>query len=502
MTRSELEHAGVSRVEAGDDKRPRPRRLPLAAQRRRLTIALLAMDASSLGGAFALAFLIRFRLDLPFFRTEILGSVDFYSQIVFALIPLWLVIFAVAGLYDEHNLLGGTQEYAFVFNAVSAGMLVVVMATFLNPEFVIARGWLLMSWALAFLLVAAARFWVRRVVYRMRTRGWFIAPALIVGADEEAIALARQLLDWRTSGLDVRGFVTPGMADGGRIFRNLYALGSLDDLRALVRKHSVEEIVIATGALNRAQLVDVFRRFAAHEHVRLRLSSGLFEVMTTGLRIKELAFTPLIEVRPVRLAGFDRFLKAVLDYSIGIAVLVLGAPVFLILAIAVRLDSPGPVLHRRKVLGLGGQSFEAFKFRTMRQDADKTLADHPELARRLADEGKLKNDPRITRVGKILRPLSLDELPQALNVLRGEMSIVGPRMISPAEHEHYGQWDLNLLTVKPGITGLWQVSGRSDLSYQDRVRLDMNYIRNWTIWLDLQILIQTIPAVLFGRGAY
>ncbi len=483
------------------DARPTPR-ISKRILHRAFLLSLAASDAAALAAAFAIAYLIRFRPDFPLFRTEIIGNLDFYSQIVFFLIPLWLAIFAFSGLYDEHNLLGGTREYALAFNAVSAGMLLVVVATFLNPEFIIARGWLLLSWALAFLFVSIARFNIRRAIYYLRTRGHFLAPTLILGANDEALSLARQLHDWKTSGLDVRGFVTPGLSDGARIFRNLYTLGALDDLGRLVDEHRIEEIVIATSALTRDQLVDVFRRVSAQDAVRLRLSSGLFEIMTTGVRIKELAFTPLIEVQPVRLTGFDRLLKSMLDYSIAVAAVTIGAPLYLLLALIVRLDSPGPILHRRRVLGLGGHPFDAFKFRTMCSDADALLHDHPELAEKLAIDGKLKDDPRITPLGRILRALSLDELPQAFNVLRGEMSIVGPRMISPAEHEHYGQWDLNLLTVKPGITGLWQVSGRSDLSYDDRVRLDMNYIRNWTIWLDLQILIQTVPAVLFRRGAY
>lgn len=486
-------------VDAGPPGRAR---LGRARAHRRFRLALAAVDALALAAAFATAYLIRFELEIPVFRTEVVGSVEFYSRIVFMLIPLWLGVFALIGLYDEHNLLGGTREYSLAFNAVSTGMLLVVLATFLNPEFVIARGWLLVSWALAFLCVAAGRFAVRRWIYRLRRRGLFVAPALLLGTNEEALSLARQLSDWKTSGLDVRGFVTPGVDDGGRIYRNLYTLGTLDDLVELVETHGIEELIVATSALSRPQLVDVFRRVSARDDVRLRLSSGLFEVMTTGVRLKELAFAPLIEVQPVRLIGVDRVAKAMLDYSIALAVAGACLPLFAAIGLAIRVDSPGPILHRRRVLGLGGRAFDAFKFRSMHADADSRLEDEPELADRLATYGKLKDDPRVTRIGKVLRASSLDELPQVFNVLRGEMSIVGPRMISPAEHERYGQWDLNLLTVKPGITGLWQVSGRSDLSYEDRVRLDMNYIRNWTIWLDLQILLQTVPAVLFRRGAY
>jgi lipopolysaccharide/colanic/teichoic acid biosynthesis glycosyltransferase len=153
-------------------------------------------------------------------------------------------------------------------------------------------------------------------------------------------------------------------------------------------------------------------------------------------------------------------------------------------------------------MGVNGKQFDAFKFRTMYANGDEILAAHPELQQELAQNHKLKDDPRITRIGKWLRKLSLDELPQVFNVLRLEMSLVGPRMISPAELDKYDRWDMNLLTVRPGITGLWQVSGRSDVSYDERVRLDMYYIRNWSIWQDFQILFQTIPAVIKGKGAY
>ena len=177
-------------------------------------------------------------------------------------------------------------------------------------------------------------------------------------------------------------------------------------------------------------------------------------------------------------------------------------PVFLVVAIAIKLDSPGPVFYRRRVLGVNGDEFDAFKFRTMDMHSDEILKNNPDLLKEYNENYKIKQDPRITSVGKILRKTSLDELPQLMNVLRNEMAIVGPRMITPQELAKYDQWDINLMTVKPGITGLWQVRGRSDISYNERVRLDMYYIRNWTIWLDIQIIVQTIPAVLLRRGAY
>jgi lipopolysaccharide/colanic/teichoic acid biosynthesis glycosyltransferase len=167
------------------------------------------------------------------------------------------------------------------------------------------------------------------------------------------------------------------------------------------------------------------------------------------------------------------------------------------------LDSPGPIFYRRRVIGVGGREFDALKFRSMYIDGDARLAARPDLQATLTSEHKLKDDPRVTRAGARMRRLSLDELPQLINVLRGDMSLVGPRMIHPSEGEMYGRMKANLLTVKPGLTGMWQVSGRSDLSYEERVRLDMVYVRNYSIWLDLQILFfQTLPAVLKGSGAY
>jgi lipopolysaccharide/colanic/teichoic acid biosynthesis glycosyltransferase len=218
--------------------------------------------------------------------------------------------------------------------------------------------------------------------------------------------------------------------------------------------------------------------------------------------VREYAYVPLVRVRKVRLTGVDRAFKLLLDYAITLPGLLLITPLLLLIALAIKLDSPGPILYRRRVMGINGLEFDAYKFRTMYTNGHEILAQYPDLVRRLAQDYKLKNDPRITAVGKWLRRASMDELPQFFNVIMRDMSIVGPRIIAPEEMEKYGDWGMNLLTVLPGITGLWQVSGRSDLSYEERVRLDMHYIRNWTIWSDIQILWQTIPAVIRRRGAY
>ncbi len=467
-----------------------------------LVLMLILNDVALSAVAFHFAYWVRFNVALPVFRLDVTPELPFYRDLSFTLVAVWVVIFALHGLYHRRNLLGGVQEYSLIFRGTSTGILLVIVAGFLDPAFILARGWLLIAWALAFVFVALGRFTLRRVVYGLRKRGYFLSLALIVGANAEGRLLAEQLASWHTSGLHVIGFVDDGLAPGTPVQGGLSVVGGSASLDLLIEEHDVEELILATSALHREEIVNLFRRFGMADGLTVRLSSGLFEIVTTGLEVKEVACVPLVRVNKVRLTGADRALKLLLDYSICIPALVLALPLLLIVAIAVKLDSAGPLIYRRRVMGLNGGQFDAYKYRTMVVNGDAILDHHPTLRAELASRHKLKVDPRITRIGRILRRYSLDELPQLLNVLKREMSLVGPRIISPEEMPMYDQWAMNLLTVSPGITGLWQISGRSDISYDERVRLDMYYIRNWSIWLDLQILWQTIPAVLKGRGAY
>jgi exopolysaccharide biosynthesis polyprenyl glycosylphosphotransferase len=283
----------------------------------------------------------------------------------------------------------------------------------------------------------------------------------------------------------------------------LPVLGDIGQIRSIIAEGGVEDLIVATTALDRDELLLLGENVNNIPTVTLRLSSGLYEILTTGVTIKTVGTVPLLSVNKIRLEPIETYIKFLMDYALTLAVLLCTWPVFLIIALTVKLDSPGPVFHRRRVLGVFGKPFDALKFRTMFTNGEDFLKDRPDLIEQLKNDHKLKDDPRITRTGYWLRKYSLDELPQLFNVLLGQMSLVGPRMITLEEADKYGRRRLNLLTVKPGITGLWQVSGRSDISYDERVRLDMYYIRNYSIWMDLQILfIQTLPAVLRKKGAY
>jgi exopolysaccharide biosynthesis polyprenyl glycosylphosphotransferase len=474
---------------------------PLAVQWRILVSCLVATDALMLGLSFLVAYWVRFQLAIPVFKLDVTPSIQRYQLLVLFSIPVWLMLFALFGAYQRSNLLGGVREYSSLFNATTAGILAMVLAGFFGA-LNFSRGWLVLAWGQAFVFTVSGRFAARRLVYHLRRYGWFLSPTLILGAGPEGRSLAEQLLSWSTSGLRLLGFIDDNVSEGTPVIGQLKVLGSLESVDGLISRYGVEEIVLATGALSRNQIVAAFKRYGVSGNVNLRMSSGLFEIITTGLHVRELAAVPLVGVNKMRLSGVEQTMKLLLDYAITLPGLVLVSPLLLAIAIAVRLESPGPILHRRRVMGAQGRQFDAFKFRTMDTAGDALLDDRPDLKAELLQNHKLKDDPRVTRVGLILRRYSLDELPQLFNVLRREMSLVGPRMISPEEIGKYSQWDLNLLTVQPGITGLWQVSGRSDVSYEERVRLDMYYIRNWTFWFDLQLLFRTLPAVLKGRGAY
>jgi exopolysaccharide biosynthesis polyprenyl glycosylphosphotransferase len=474
-----------------------------ASQWRIFTISLLFSDFVLTVLAFRLAYWIRFEKFVTLFMEDATSDISHYRLLALALFPLWLGLMAVHGLYQRKNLLGGIQEYAKVFRASSLGLVIVVLAGFLIPELYIARGWLLLAWLLSYIFLTIGRFTLRRIVYQLRRFGYFMTPAVIVGGNQEGRWLAEQLLSWKTSGLFLLGFVDEIVPPGTHLFRNLSSLGTVDQLDEIIQKYDVGELILASSAISsHNKQLEIFKKYGVSSNVCVRMSSGLYEIITTGMTVSEFAYVPLVTMNKARLTGLDEALKLFIDYCITIPGLIVLSPFLLLLALIVKLDSPGPVIHRRRVMGMNGKTFDAFKFRSMHVNGDQLLEAHPELKAELALNQKIKHDPRITRVGRFIRKASIDELPQLFNVLRREMSLVGPRMISPEEVVKYSQWDMNLLTVRPGITGLWQVSGRSDVSYEERIQMDMYYIRNWTIWLDIQLLFQTIPAVLKGRGAY
>jgi len=460
---------------------------------------LILLDAVCIVFSMATAYWARFHL-LEYYGPF---SVAFYTRLTLIAVPMWVLIFTLNWLYHPDRLFGGTQEYVNVINACTAGLVGLIFYSFLDRsvEHDISRGWLAITWFFSVVSVSSARFGYRRLVYYLRQRGLFVRRALIVGANEEGRAVAAQLRASPIAGVEVVGFVEPTQHRGAKV-ESVPVLNGLNRLGSLIRSLEVDDLIVIPTALRREELLDIYRDWGTDSGVRICLSSGLYELFTTGAQVREVGFIPMMSLNRTRITGMDALLKMVLDYVgavVGCAMLMLISP---FIALAIYLDSPGPLFHRRRVVGLRGRRFDAYKFRTMIPDAGAYLDTHHKLQEEWEQTGKIQDDPRITRVGRLLRRYSLDELPQLFNVLRGQMSLVGPRMITPAELKHFHRWRHNLLTVKPGMTGLWQISGRSDIAYEERVRMDMQYIRNYTVWQDLKLLFGTVRAVFKGRGAY
>jgi exopolysaccharide biosynthesis polyprenyl glycosylphosphotransferase len=491
---------GITGVELTPVAYERSRHQTIEYQKIALLAALILGDALVVATSFVLAYIVRFFTNLPIF-VEGAMQPEFYAPFIAILVPSWIALFALHGLYQHTALFNGTQEYHQIFDASSKGMLLVVTLTFFIPDIVIARGWLIMSWFLSFSLTMLWRFSFRRIVYRFRERGYLTERVLIIGATEEGQAIAEQLCTERRAGAQIIGFIDDRLPLGSDVGgAGLRVLGTTGDFVRLVEQCAIEAIIIADTNLIRERLINLDGAMDVLNRLEVRLAPGLFDLLTIGVQVREQGAVPLLSLNKTRITGIHAVGKWLIDRLGALCGLILLAPLFLIVAIAIRLDSPGSIFHRRRVMGVGYRQFDAFKFRTMYVDGDQRLT--PAQREELARHGKLKDDPRVTRVGKFLRRTSIDELPQLINVLLGQMSLVGPRMITAAEMHHFGRWQHNLLTVRPGLTGLWQISGRSNLGYADRVRLDMHYIRNYSIWLDLLIIYRTIPALLKGEGAY
>ncbi len=282
-------------------------------------------------------------------------------------------------------------------------------------------------------------------------------------------------------------------------------VGRIDQIDDILKREDVDEVIFAAPTLPREKLLDAVDK-CNDLNVETRVIPNVFGLATVGTKLEEMEGILFLNVKKNKIKGINAVIKRTVDVVGAIVALIIFSPLFAVIAIMIKLDSPGPVFFGHKRIAQNGKTFYCLKFRTMVKNAQEILQEllesDPEAKREFKTNFKLKSDPRITRIGKFLRKTSLDEFPQFINVLKGEMSLVGPRPIVEREIEKYGKYGETLLKVKPGITGFWQISGRNDVDYEERIALDMYYIQNWSLWLDIKIILRTVPAVLAKKGAY
>ncbi len=474
-----------------------PEEQMLAEGRRRQLRVLLAvvLDASTIAAAFSLAYLFRFRWQL--IPAEDSPPVAPYFAILTPLIPVWLMLFAANGLYRD-RLQSFLDEALKVVSAVSVGIMGLLASSFFYREFSYSRLWILYAWFLSIVLVLIARGTLRMGLRVLRTRGIDVTTLLIVGAGPEGVAIARTLAARPELGHRLVGFLDAsrrGQVDGVPI------AGPPLDVLAVVRRLGVHRVIIAQPPEARDLTMQV-AALCQEAGVPFAIVPDLYTLVATGAEVEVVGQLPLLTLRGNLSRGWGRRVKDAVDLLGALLGLLLGGPMFAVLACCIALDSSGPIFYRQRRIGKGGVPFLAWKFRTMYRDADARLADDPSLRRQFEHAYKLIEDPRVTRMGRWLRRTGFDELPQLLNVLKGEMSLVGPRPIVEDELRKYGPWERRLLCVKPGLTGLWQVLRQDEPDYAERVSLDMYYIDHWSVGMDFKILLRTLPSVIAGRGAY
>ena len=465
-------------------------RLAPATLRRRLIAADLLTITVALGLSFCSQWAVR----------PDIAAVDQRSQALLAAatLPLWLVSLSFNHLYQARAIERPGEEVKRILHAslLTVGMIVVV-------AFAVQFTWISRLWVASVLvlvpsLLIVERAVARRIFTRLRRAGVIGRPVLIVGTDADAIGLMHAAQRSPDLGYRIVGFV--GSQDIGRR-GGARVLGGIDDTVSVLEATGATGVLISLSSVESSVVNKLTRRLTdAGYHVAL--SSGLRDIDIARFRPQDMGGRTLIYVEPVRRDGWRAVAKRGFDVLVALTALVVTAPITICAALAVKRSSPGPVIFKQERVGRDGRTFHVYKFRTMIADAETRKADVAHLNEADGPMFKIAEDPRITKQGRVLRRLSIDEIPQFINVLRGEMSVVGPRPALASEVEQWSEETHERLRVLPGITGMWQVSGRSNATFDDYKRLDLYYVDNWSLAHDLRIVLRTVSVVLARRGAH
>jgi exopolysaccharide biosynthesis polyprenyl glycosylphosphotransferase len=421
-------------------------------------------------------------------------------------LPAWVVVAKIYGLYDrdeERTDHTTADELTGVFHLVTVGAWIFLAGAWLTGLAHPAFPKLLTFWALAIFSIALGRAAARSFA---RGRLTYLQNAVIVGAGDVGQLVARKLLQHPEYGINLVGFVDSAPKERRADLDHLTLLGPPERLPTVVRLFDIERVIVAFSGDDHDLTLDLIRSLKDLE-IQVDIIPRLFELVTPSAGIYTVEGVPLLGLAPLRLSRSSRILKRAMDIVVSTMGLVALAPVFALIALRIKVESPGPVFFRQVRMGTGGRGFRIYKFRTMVDGADEHKAEIADLNKHVLGGDprmfKIPEDPRLTRFGRFLRRHSLDELPQLINVVRGEMTLVGPRPLILDEDRHVADWARTRLNLKPGMTGLWQVLGRSDIPFDEMVKIDYLYVTTWSLWEDFRLLVRTIPIVFRGqRGSY
>jgi len=463
---------------------------------RHLHVALLVAGDLVLTG-LALLLADRGRHHLPI-GAPIPADTVYLTPLVWSLVAIiWVVVFHLWGAYERRHLGDAGEERKTAFFAITFSFFTFTSSIYFLKILDFSR---LLSFYFYFLdlgLLLGFRTLMRWVFSRLKVPGYGTKRILIVGTGKAGLELAERLTRWQE--YQVVGFLDASAVPGARLPAPI--LGGVAEARQVINQHGIDEVIISPTAKGQKELADLILALR-DQAVKIRMVPDVLEMITIRTGIENLRGIPLISLREPAIVGLNRVLKRGLDLVGSLVGLVVLAPFMALIILLIKLDSPGPVFFVQERAGQYGKPFRIYKFRTMVQNAEELLEQLIDLDKLEQPVFKLKDDPRVTRVGRWLRRTSLDELPQLFNVLKGEMSLVGPRPEEVRIVQKYDPWQSQRLLVKPGITGSMQISGRADLPLDERVKLELAYIENYSLLEDIKILLRTVPAVLSGRGAY
>jgi exopolysaccharide biosynthesis polyprenyl glycosylphosphotransferase len=461
--------------------------------------ALVAADAIGLTTAFAVAELV---LGMHRHSGHLDGGIE--GLLFVATLPIWVVVAKVYGLYDrdeERTDHSTADDLSGVFHMVTVGAWIVAALSWVTGLVAPDAAKLVMFWLLAIVLVtilrATARGWCRQQIA-------YLQNTLIVGAGEVGQLVAHKLLKHPEYGINLVGFVDGSPKARRDDLDHLAVIGDEEELPSLIGLLDIERVIIAFSNESHEEVLAQIRALS-HLDVQIDLVPRLFEVVGPGIGVHSVEGLPLLGLPPMRLSHSSKIIKRAMDLLLASVGLVVLSPLLAVIAVAIKLGSKGPILFQQVRMGSDERTFRILKFRSMAPDADSRKAEVSHLNDHLRPYGdvrmfKIANDPRVTRIGRILRRYSLDELPQLVNVLRGEMSLVGPRPLVLDEDRFVEEWGRRRLDLKPGMTGLWQVLGRSDIPFAEMVKLDYLYVTTWSLGSDIRLILRTLPLVLRRRG--
>jgi exopolysaccharide biosynthesis polyprenyl glycosylphosphotransferase len=456
--------------------------------------------------AFFTAFYLR-NLVFPLLAPETFPTGLFPLQEYLKVYPLVLIIWSVLLFtyhsYHSHRTVPVTREALTILRVVMVGNVILATLAYLLPLRQLSRAWFILFGIFSALFLVLEKIALRVIARYVRAKGLNYRTILIVGTGRRAIEVARSIEGHKFWGYKILGFVSDGhrLSNGWARYR---VYGTVPELRSLLESGTlsepIDEIVFAVTRKKLDEMKQIFL-YCEELGIRARVAMNFFQNRVARIEIEELEGIPFLTFTTTPSNETQLAFKRLLDISVSALLLLIAAPVILVAAICIKLTSPGSIFFKQQRVGLNGRSFTLYKFRTMIADAHERRGEVNHLNQMTGPVFKAKSDPRITPIGRVLRKFSLDELPQLWNVFKGDMSMVGPRPPIPEEVASYHRWHRRRLSMKPGLTCLWQVSGRNEIDFDRWMQLDLQYIDNWSPSLDFKILLRTIPAVLSGRGA-